>query len=130
MEHFNELTELQLIAWHSYLTTNQLLTAMVIVVLALTGIIHFWRNSSADRIRIRQLYGFFILMTIISTAMLLLLPQYYDIMLRLLIINTAPLIAHFVTLTSTRITNIAFYVICVTLLILTAMNLWMPSLNF
>lgn len=130
MAHFNELFDLKLIAWHSYLTANQLLTAGFILVLALTGIIHFWRNSSADRIRIRQLYGLFTLMTIISTATLLLLPQYYDIMLRLLIINTAPLIAHFVTLTSTRITNYAFYVICVTALVLTAMNLWMPSLSF
>jgi hypothetical protein len=70
------------------------------------------------------------MITIVAAVALFLLPQYYDFLLRLLIINTAPLIAHFLTLTNTRITNIAFYVICATALILTAINLWIPSLSF
>ena len=107
-----------------------LLTAVFIVLLAMTGIVHFWRNSSADRIRIRQFYGLFTMITIVAAVALFLLPQYYDFLLRLLIINTAPLIAHFLTLTNTRITNIAFYVICATALILAAINLWIPSLSF
>ena len=129
-EHFLVLTDLQSTTGHIHLTVNQMLMAIFVVLLALTGIVHFWRNSSADRIRIRQLYGFFTLMAIVTTVSLFILPQHYDILLRLLIINTAPLIAHFVALTSTRITNIAFYVICVTALLLTAMNLWTPSLSF
>ena len=129
-EHFSALIDIQSTADYGHLPLNQSLTAAFIVLLALTGIIHFWRNSSADRLRIRQLYGFFTFITMITTAALFILPQYYDILLRLLIINTVPMIAHFVTLTSTRITNIAFYVICITALILTAINLWIPSLNF
>ena len=128
--HFGALYSLQLVADYSQMTLNQLLTAVFIVLLALTGIVHFWRNSSADRIRIRQFYGLFTMITIVAAVALFLLPQYYDFLLRLLIINTAPLIAHFLTLTNTRITNIAFYVICATALILTAINLWIPSLSF
>ena len=128
--HFGALYSLQPVADYSQMTLNQLLTAVFIVLLAMTGIVHFWRNSSADRIRIRQFYGLFTMITIVAAVALFLLPQYYDFLLRLLIINTAPLIAHFLTLTNTRITNIAFYVICATALILTAINLWIPSLSF
>ena len=130
MAHLAKLADIQPAIDYSHLTTPQVLTALFTALLAITGIVHFWRNSSADRIRIRQLYGFFTLMTVLSNVAFFVLPQHFDILLGLLIINTAPLIGHFVTLTRTRYTNIAFYVICVTALILTAINLWMPSLSF
>ena len=130
MAHLAKLVDIHPTIDYSHLTTPQVLTALFTALLAITGIVHFWRNSSADRIRIRQLYGFFTLMTVLSMVAFFVLPQHFDILLGLLIINTAPLIGHFVTLTMTRYTNIAFYVICATALILTALNLWMPSLSF
>ena len=98
--------------------------------LALTGIVHYWRNSSGDNIRIRQFYGCFIGMSFATVIFLVLQPQHYDILIRILIINVSPLIAHFISLTRTRITNITFYVICAVAVVLTLLNLWMPSLNF
>lgn len=130
MAHLATLADIKPAIDYSHLTAVQVLTALFTVLLAITGIIHFWRNSSADRIRIRQLYGFFTLMTVLTTVSLFVLPQNFDMLLRLLIINTAPLIGHFLALTRTRYTNIAFYVICATALILTVLNLWMPSLSF
>lgn len=112
------------------LSLNQLLFFIFIVALAVTGIVHYWRNSYNDRIRIRQFYGSFIGMSIVTTIFLMLQPQHYDILIRILIVNVSPLIAHFISLTHTRITNIAFYTICGVALLLTILNLWMPSLSF
>ena len=42
-----------------------------------------------------------------------------------MIITTAPLIAHFIALTHTKVTNIAFCVLTGLTLLLTAYNLWM-----
>ena len=46
-------------------------------------------------------------------------------MLRTMIITVSPLIGHFISLTSTRITNIAFFVIIAITVLITGFNLWM-----
>jgi len=111
-------------------TLHQLLSYAWIVILTMTGIIHFLRHVLSDKIRTRQFYGCFIWMSVLCVIAIPLLPQYYDPLIRLLIVSASPLIAHFLTLTHTRITDIAFKVICVVTLLITLFNLWMPSLNF
>ena len=64
-------------------------------------------------------------MCLTTTAFILLQPQHYDVLIRILIINTAPLVGHFLALTHTRQTNIVFFVIIVATLIVTGYNLWM-----
>lgn len=128
--HFVSLTEVSFPHDFRQLTVSQILSFALITLLTLTSIIHFLRNASADKIRTRQFYGCFILMALLCIAAMVLQPQHYDPLMRLLIINTSPLLAHFITLTHTRITDIAFKVICVVTLLLTIFNLWMPSLTF
>jgi len=115
---------------YSLLTINELSLYVLVAAFALTGFIHYWRSSYNDSIRVRQLYGCFSLMTLVTLALLALQPQHYDMLMHLLIVNVSPLIAHFLSLTHTRITNIAFYVITAAVVILTIFNLWMPSLKF
>ena len=67
---------------------------------------------------------------IVVLTLLPLFPQYHDLLFRPAIILTSPLIGHFIALTHTKNTNIAFYVICSIALLLTLLNLWMPSLTF
>jgi hypothetical protein len=69
-------------------------------------------------------------MDVVAMAFLILQPQHDDLLLRLVIITTSPLIGHFVSLTRTRLTNIAFCVILGLALILTAYNLWTSSFIF
>jgi hypothetical protein len=45
-------------------------------------------------------------------------------MLLLIIINTAPLIAHFIALTNTKVTNITFIVLVILTFLLTVFNAW------
>lgn len=127
--HFSAMVDFQMPDWTS-LTVNELLLFVFAVLLGVTGTIHYQRKKSADSIRIRLLYDCFILMGLFSALFLVLQPQYYDALIRLLIINVSPLIAHFLALTNTRVTNIAFYAICATTLLMTLFNLWMPSLPF
>ena len=48
-------------------------------------------------------------------------------MLRVIITAGSPLLGHFLALTSTRVTNIASYVIAASVVLLTVFNLWMAS---
>lgn len=112
---------------YSTVTLEQMLVYVFLVALSVAGIIHFWNNSFEDKIRIRLLYGFFTTITLLMLVLLALLPRYFDPLIRLAFICASPLVAHFLTLTSTRITNIAFFVIIVVCIVITAVNLWMLS---
>lgn len=129
-QRFMSLLDFEFPYNYSLLTINELSLYVLVAAFALTGFIHYWRSSYNDSIRVRQLYGCFSLMTFVTLALLALQPQHYDMLMHLLIVNVSPLIAHFLSLTHTRITNIAFYVITAAVVILTIFNLWMPSLKF
>ena len=60
------------------------------------------------------------------TTMLLMIiqPAWSDMLTGLAIINTAPLIGHFIALTSTRYTNIYCGILLAATLLLTVYNLW------
>lgn len=124
--HFAELAQfappLDFTGWNGH----QTVTFCFIALLAATGIIHFLRNSYRDKIRTRMLYEFLIVMTVCTLVFMLLQPQHHDLLLHVLIINTAPLIGHFIALTQTKITNWAFVAMCAATLTLTAYNLWIP----
>ena len=128
LHHFEALAEFNYDP--TQLTVNQLLLFAFAVLLGITGTVHYARKKSADNIRIRLFYGCFIIMWLFTALFLLLQPQHYDVLIRVLIINVSPLIAHFLSLTYTRLTNYAFYAICAVALVLTLFNLWMPSLSF
>ena len=129
--HIANLVDLQKPLDHAAaLTINELAFFVFITALGITGTVHYQRKKSGDNIRIRLFYDCFILMWVAAAIFLLMQPQHYDVLIRLIIINVSPLIAHFLTLTNTRITNIAFYVICAVALLLTLYNLWMPSSTF
>lgn len=105
---------------------HQILTLFFIIALAVIGIVHYLRTSFNDKIRVRMLFEILITMDVLTMVFLGLQPQHYDILIRLLIINTAPLIAHYVTLTHTWLTNISFIIMIIAALLLTAYNLWTP----
>ena len=98
-----------------------------LVVLAIIGIVHFIRQKHHDKIRIRQLYGFFFWTFVAAALFLAAQPQHYDMLIRIMIICVSPLAGHFLTLTNTKITNIAFFVILAVTLVITAYNLWVFS---
>lgn len=129
-EHFAKLA--QLAVPYRDMTINIGLLAVVVltVVLSITGIVHFWLHSFEDKIRIRLLYGFFTSMLLFGTLLLCLQPQHYEVLIPLQTVFASPLIAHFLTFTQSRLTNIVFIVVGVLTLALIVLNLWRPSLSF
>ncbi len=101
-----------------------------IAVMAATGIIHFLHTSYNDKIRTRMVYEVFITMAMASIALMAVFPKHFDEWLAVAIVNVSPLIAHYIALTKTWLTNISFHVIIIATVLLTALNLWMPSFLF
>ena len=129
LEHLSELVVLQPIDYTVF-DIPRILYLAFLLILFITGTVHFVRTSHNDKIRVRQVYYSFIALTIISYIFLALQPTLYDMVIRMLIITISPLIAHFIALTHTKITNIAFLVMIGAVLILTGMNLWISSSLF
>ena len=109
---------------YSMLTIPQLAYLALLIVLFLTGAIHFWITSYMDKIRVRQIYVSLILLTLYTLLLIAVVPQMYDVLIYMLTIAVSPIIAHFMSLTRTRISNIFFFVVNAVILILTGMNLW------
>lgn len=130
ISHFAELKEFPMPPDYSTLTIPQVLTYVFVVILTFTGIIHYLRTSYHDRIQTRQYYYSLVFIDLTALILIALQPQAYDWLIRLAIITTSPLVAHFITLTHTRVTNIAFCVILAVSFLLTALHLWISSFIF
>ena len=85
---------------------------------------HYVRNRINDKTRTRMLFNTFILVDIASMVFIILQPQLYMPLLTMMIITTSPLIAHFIALTDTRITNWSFMAIVLAVLSLTLINIF------
>lgn len=127
IEHFEALAQFQTLGNFHEVSLSQWLVFGFIFVLMMTGVIHFFRNSYKDKIRTRQLYGFFMAMALVVIVFMGLQPQHCNVLMPLLIVNASPIIAHFMALTYTKWTNIAFYVIVATSLLIMAYNVWTCS---
>lgn len=124
--HFMPLLNLHGLLKTEMLTRHEIISLVFTGVLFATGAIHFIRHSFNDKIRVRMHFEFFITMGITCIALIIIMPNQFDKLFGLLIINTAPLLSHFITLTHTKVTNIASIIIVLTMLALTAYNLWIP----
>lgn len=111
----------------SLLAPHQLAFYVFMAILVLTGTIHFLRQNYHDSIRIRMFYDMFIWTSWLMLLLIAVQPCHYGALMHILIVAASPLAAHFVALTSTRTTNVAFMVICGCALLLTAYSLWMSS---
>ncbi len=118
------LTDIQLPFALHLLTGIQTLVFAYVVMLTIVGIVHYIRKRHDDKIRIRQLFGFLIWFDLALILFLVVQPQHYDALLRLIIVCTAPLLGHFVALTKTRMTNVAFCCLVAITLIITAYSIW------
>ena len=123
-EHFCALATFAPLSLHfASINPGHWLAYGLLTLLTVTGIVHFWRNSIEEKIRIRLLYGFFAWMTLATLLFVVLQPQHYDPLMRIAIITASPLIAHFLTLTSSKVTNIAFFLIAAITLAITVFNI-------
>lgn len=98
----------------------QIVSVSAIFVLFFTGLIHYMRNSYADKIHVRMLYHFVMLIAInvsIALVIVALLPfenrASVEMLLSIFVVCVSPLIAHYITFTNTRLTNISVVLIVI-----------------
>jgi hypothetical protein len=128
--HFVELGHFSPLFDYSSVSEHQIITFLFVALLALIGTIHFLRRSFLDKIRTRMLFHIFIHVNVLIVVFIILQPQHFDVLLKLMMVNTSILIAHYIALTRTRTTNISFYFMIAAALFLTIYNLWIPSLIY
>ena len=107
-----------------FLNFSQALTLSFVLVCAVIGIVHFMNQKRNDNIRTRLFYQIFVTIDLLAIVFFFLQPQHYEALLSVMIVTTAPLIAHFFALTRTRITNWMFIILSYSAIIITLFNLW------
>ena len=114
----------------SGINMQQALFLGFILLLIVIGSIHFMIDSIHDKIRVRQLYYSFMFLGVYSLVLLLILPQEYNMLIRMITIAVSPLIGHFFALTHSKLSNILFIFLSISILTITIYNLWMSSSLF
>lgn len=127
LNHFIEFINYKELFDYSQVTVHEVVNLIFLVILGIIGTIHFLHTSYADKIRTRMIYDSFILMDVLSLIFIILQPQHGKELGGIMIVNTAPLIAHFSTFTKGKITNIMFITILVAMALILLYNLFIPD---
>lgn len=125
-DYIAQLTQFEPICIYNQIEFKAYLFFGFLMLLTLVGTIHFLRNSFLDKIKTRMIYEALMVINIGCIVFLILQPQHYSFLIRLIIVNTSPFIGHFITLTRTRLTNITFIVFTLSAVAVTLYTLWMP----
>lgn len=123
-EHFSGILPAGAFFDYDLLSLRQRIITVYLFLLFAAGGIHFYRKKYMDKLRTRLLYQVFATMNLLLWALLVIQPAHSDCLIPLVIVNTAPFIAHFVTLTNTRFTNLAFLAIILITFTLIGFQLW------
>ena len=123
-KHFSDLLPSDAFFDYDLLPLRQRIISVYLFLLFVIGGIHFYRKKYMDKLRIRLLYQVFATMNLLLWALLVIQPAHSDYLIPLIIVSTAPFIAHFVTLTNTRFTNLAFLAIILITFTLIGFQLW------
>ena len=129
VNHFVELVNYQELFNYAQVTEHQVINVAFILILSVIGMLHFLHTSYADKIRTRMIYESFIMIYLVSLVFLILQPQHEKEINGIMIVNTAPLIAHFITFTKGRVTNWMFIAILVMLVVITLYNIFIPPVT-
>ena len=106
------------------LDLHQIVTFVLLAFVSVVGMVHFHRNSYKDKIRTRMLFETFTTFNLIIMVFMVLQPQHFNSLLGMLIVSTAPLTGHFISLTNTKLTNATFVVLLFVVMAITVFNIW------
>lgn len=129
VDHFIEFINYQELFDYSTITDHQVINFGFIILLSIIGIVHFMRTSYADKIRTRMIYESLIMLNIVTMIFIVLQPQHDLELGGILIVNTAPLIAHFITFTRGKVTNVVFIALLAIAAFILAFNILVPPIT-
>lgn len=122
--YLSRFNEMQWNPSNTSLTHSQMSYFILLVVLFVVGAIHFWLTSYMDKIRVRNIYTSLNLLAIYCIILMAVQPHKYNLWIYVLTITASPVIAHYVALTRSKISNIFVLTAIVAILLLTGYNLW------
>ena len=127
ISHFAEFINYQDLFDYSQVTDHEVVNLLFLIILSTLGSIHFLHTSYADKIRTRMIYNSFILINYVSLAFIILQPQHIKELGSIMIVNTAPLSAHFITYTKGKLANIVFISALVIMVLILLYNIFIPE---
>ena len=127
ISHFAEFINYQDLFDYSQVTDHEVVNLLFLIILSTLGSIHFLHTSYADKIRTRMIYNSFILINYVSLAFIILQPQHIKELGSIMIVNTAPLTAHFITYTKGKLANIVFISALVIMVLILLYNIFIPE---
>lgn len=127
--HFLELANFKELFDYSIVTDHEVVNLLYIIVLGIIGTIHFLHSSYADKIRTRMIYESFIMINCVSILFIILQPQHVYELGGILIVSTSPLVAHFITFTKGKATNIMFITMLVMAVGILLYNIFIPAIH-
>ena len=127
ISHFAEFINYQDLFDYSQITDHEVVNLLFLITLSTLGSIHFLHTSYADKIRTRMIYNSFILINYVSLAFIILQPQHIKELGSIMIVNTAPLTAHFITYTKGKVANIVFISALVIMVLILLYNIFIPE---
>jgi len=101
---------------YATLSLPERLVALYVALLSLVAIAHYIRTAYNDKIRTRMYFDVIIFVEVAIGIAVALQPQRADVLLRLFIVNSAPLIAHHLTLARGWWAN-AWFLLCLIALV-------------
>lgn len=104
------------------LSEHQVINAGFLLLLTFIAAIHFWRTKFNDKIRTRMLLYIFMISAGTSAVMLVAIPSDFNVLFRLFIVVSCPLIAHHLSFARGHISDAYFGVVVVCFAFLTFYN--------
>lgn len=124
IHHFSSITDFAPLFDFQSISLLNLLALCFISALGIIGMLHFLLNSSKDKIRIRLFFSSFMLMMTATIVFIILQPTHLPNLLSILIVSVSPLIGHYITFTSSRLSGITCLMLLIITLTITGYQLW------
>ena len=118
--------------WHPFsweavfsLPFNGMVSIGVVIVMSLVGVLHYLQTKYNDKIQVRMILYIYSVQTTLLIVYLFLQPQEFQSTMALLVVSACPLIAHFFSLTKSRLSNTFFILSLLLCCVMAYLNLWM-----
>lgn len=113
---------------YTCVTLGMVASFALILISFLIAMVDFLTNAFKDKIRVRLIYYFFIVLSLAFVAAIAVMPTFVNYLLPLFTLAASPVIAHYFTLNTSKVTNYIFMVWIVLVLMLTLFPICLTSL--
>lgn len=124
---FLQMINVEPLQWDTNFPLWQMIMIGYLLIVFISSLLHCISTGYEDKIRTRSYLNFFIFLSLIFFAALLLQPQLDNALLPLLFVTCSILTGHLFALTATKLSNIFFIANIVALLGIFILNVWFFS---